>query len=62
MAFFGTDGIRGIAGQDLTARTAFALGNALVRTKRGARIVLGRDTRVSSDMLALALAAGGLSI
>ena len=58
MAFFGTDGIRGIAGQDLTARTAFALGNALVRTKRGARIVLGRDTRVSSDMLALALAAG----
>ena len=57
-AVFGTDGIRGVAGQDLTARTAFALGNALVRIKKGARIVLGRDTRVSSDMLALALAAG----
>ena len=56
--FFGTDGIRGIAGQELTAKTAFALGNALARTVKGARIVLGRDTRVSSDMLALAVAAG----
>lgn len=57
-ALFGTDGIRGVAGQQLTARTAFALGNALARTKKRARIVLGKDTRVSSDMLALALAAG----
>ena len=58
MSYFGTDGIRGVAGQDLTARTAFSLGNALARAKKGARVVLGRDTRTSSDMLALALAAG----
>ena len=30
---FGTDGIRGIAGEELTSRTAFALGNALSRLK-----------------------------
>ncbi len=56
--YFGTDGIRGVAGADLTARTAFALGNALCRTKKSPLVVLGRDTRTSSDMLALALAAG----
>lgn len=56
--FFGTDGIRGVAGEDLTARTAFALGNALARLKSCPKVVLGQDTRVSSDMLALALAAG----
>lgn len=56
--YFGTDGIRGIAGEEVTARTAFALGNALCRLCAAPRVVLGRDTRVSSDMLALALAAG----
>lgn len=55
---FGTDGIRGVAGKELTARTAFALGNALCRLRRAPRVVLGRDTRTSSDTLALALAAG----
>ena len=57
-AHFGTDGIRGVAGEELTARTAFALGNALCRLKSRPLVVLGRDTRVSSDMLALSLAAG----
>lgn len=57
-AHFGTDGIRGIAGSELTARTAFSLGNALCRLKPRPLVVLGRDTRVSSDMLALSLAAG----
>ncbi len=56
--YFGTDGIRGIAGTELTARTAFALGNALCRLRRSPLLVLGRDPRVSSDMLALALSAG----
>lgn len=55
---FGTDGIRGVAGEELTSRTAFALGNALSRMKQAPKVVLGQDTRVSSDMLALALAAG----
>ena len=57
-AHFGTDGIRGVAGSELTARTAFSLGNALCRLKSRPLVVLGRDTRVSSDMLALSLAAG----
>ena len=56
--FFGTDGIRGVAGEDLTARTAFALGNALCRKKQGVIVVVGRDNRVSSDMLFLSLASG----
>ena len=56
--YFGTDGIRGVAGEDLTARVAFALGNALCRLREKPRVVLGRDTRPSSPMLALALAAG----
>ena len=55
---FGTDGIRGIAGEELTSRTAFALGNALSRLKAEPTVILGQDTRVSSDMLAVALAAG----
>ena len=55
---FGTDGIRGVVGEGLTSRTAFALGNALSRLKSSPAVVLGRDTRVSSDMLALAVAAG----
>lgn len=58
MIEFGTDGIRGVAGKELTARTAFALGNALCRLRRAPRVVTGRDTRTSSGMLALALAAG----
>ena len=56
--YFGTDGIRGVAGEELTARTAFALGNALCRLKSKPLVVVGQDTRTSSDMLGLALAAG----
>ncbi len=56
--WFGTDGIRGIAGETITARTAFALGNSLCRFKKNAVVLIGRDTRVSSDMLMLAAAAG----
>ena len=55
---FGTDGIRGIAGRELTARTAFALGCALCRLYPSPRVVVGQDTRTSSDMLAHAVAAG----
>jgi len=62
-ALFGTDGIRGRANAEpLTPETAVCLGRAAVqllgaRTTRG-RIVLGRDTRLSGDMLLSALAAG----
>ena len=39
-ALFGTDGIRGVAGEELTSRTAFVLGNALSRLKQN-RCVIG---------------------
>lgn len=55
---FGTDGIRGVVNESLTSRTAFALGNALCRLYSKPTVFIGRDNRVSSDMLMLAIAAG----
>lgn len=58
---FGTDGVRGIANADLTPELAFRLGEAaghfLGDHGRG-RIVVGRDTRRSGEMLESALVAG----
>ncbi|MHB1412005.1 MAG: phosphoglucosamine mutase, partial [Thermoleophilia bacterium] len=47
--FFGTDGIRGVANQALTADLAMAVGRAAVAVLPGEnpRILIGRDTRVS---------------
>lgn len=62
---FGTDGVRGVANADLTPELAFRLGRvgAYVLTTRnpGARIVIGKDTRISGDMLEAALVSGILS-
>src|SRR5439155_16101306 len=60
---FGTDGVRGIANQDLTGEVAFRLGRAavLALTEQGERrpqIAVGRDTRASGESLEAALAAG----
>jgi phosphoglucosamine mutase len=67
---FGTDGVRGLANRDLTARLALDLGDAAVRVLGDSsgtetehaegrrRALIGRDTRVSGDFLASALAAG----
>ncbi len=60
---FGTDGMRGVAGEHpLNSATLFALGHALatqMKTTRGqARIALGMDTRESCGWIAGALAAG----
>jgi phosphoglucosamine mutase len=55
---FGTDGIRGVAGRDLTIELAHALGRAIARELRPDVVILGRDTRESGPMLADALAAG----
>ncbi|HHV46524.1 MAG TPA: phosphoglucosamine mutase [Tissierellia bacterium] len=61
---FGTDGIRGIANMDLTPELAFKVGRAgayvLSKGKKG-KIVVGKDTRLSGDMLEAALTAGILS-
>ncbi len=56
--YFGTDGIRGLVGEELTAELAFRCGNALAREKTRPKILLGRDTRRSGEMLSLAFAAG----
>ncbi|MCW3098991.1 MAG: phosphoglucosamine mutase [Chthonomonadaceae bacterium] len=64
---FGTDGVRGVANKDLTAPLAMNLGMAAGRWLCDAAplsshirpfVVIGRDTRLSGDMLEAALAAG----
>ncbi|MDX6521291.1 MAG: phosphoglucosamine mutase, partial [Gaiellales bacterium] len=56
---FGTDGVRGEAGVDLTEAVARDLGAAAARfAGAGERILIGRDTRESGPMLEAALAAG----
>ena len=64
MRLFGTDGVRGVANQDLTPELALSLGRAAARVLGGgerARILVGRDTRLSGPMLESALAAGLMS-
>ena len=59
--YFGTDGIRGKANVTLTADRAFKVGRYLgyYYSKEGKKkIVIGKDTRLSSDMLENSLAAG----
>lgn len=59
---FGTDGIRGRAGKHpVTAEVAERLGRAVVKAcagKKGARVLIGRDTRESGGMLEEGLIAG----
>jgi phosphoglucosamine mutase len=60
---FGTDGIRGVAGQPpLDAPTVYAIGLALAHTlaarTSSPRVLLGMDTRESSDWIAATLTAG----
>ena len=64
---FGTDGVRGIANEELTPMLAMQLGQAgaYVLTKEKAHkptIMVGCDTRISGDMLANALMAGACSV
>ncbi|KUH81683.1 MULTISPECIES: phosphoglucosamine mutase [unclassified Mycobacterium] len=61
---FGTDGVRGVANQDLTAELALALGSAAARRLASSggharRVaVVGRDPRASGEMLEAAVIAG----
>ena len=57
---FGTDGVRGVAGEFLTAELALALGRAATRETKAQRpqVLIVRDTRESGEMLQAALAAG----
>ena len=59
--YFGTDGFRGEANVQLTAEHAFAIGRYIgwyFGQNHRARIVIGKDTRRSGDMLEHALASG----
>ncbi len=64
---FGTDGVRGIAGSELTPELAINIGRAaaIVLTKhthKKATVLIGKDTRISGDMLENALCAGLCSV
>lgn len=59
---FGTDGIRGVAGKDLTVELATNVGRAssyvLGKNKKNITVLIGRDTRISGCMLTHAIASG----
>lgn len=63
---FGTDGVRGIANKELTPELAFNLGKAgayvLKKENERPTVIIGKDTRVSGDMLESALTAGILAV
>ena len=64
---FGTDGIRGIVGENLTVELAFHTGQAIAAVLkeekgRAPLITIGKDTRISSDMLESALICGICSV
>ena len=60
MGLFGTDGVRGVAGEYLTADLALALGRAAatIAEAEAPQVLIVRDTRESGEMLEAALAAG----
>ncbi len=62
---FGTDGVRGLANREITASLALSLGEAAARAltknikeNRRPKAIIARDTRVSGELLAQAMAAG----
>lgn len=62
---FGTDGVRGVANEELTNKLAYQLGrfgaHVITGGKKASKIIIGKDTRVSGDMLESALLSGILS-
>lgn len=64
---FGTDGARGIANSELTVELAVNIGRAAAyvlteKTTEKPVVLIGKDTRVSSNMLEMALASGLCSV
>jgi phosphoglucosamine mutase len=55
---FGTDGVRGVAGEFLTAELSLALARAATARAGAERVLIIRDTRESGEMLEAAVAAG----
>ena len=63
--YFGTDGVRGRANEGLTLDMAIQIGQYLgmyYGKEKHARILIGKDTRLSGDMFELGLAAGATSM
>lgn len=64
--YFGTDGVRGVANQELTPELAYRIGRCggfvLTGQAKHPQVVIGMDTRISGPMLEAALVAGMLSI
>jgi phosphoglucosamine mutase len=60
--YFGTDGVRGVVGQDLTPELVERLGRAATLWSGRGRIFIGRDTRASGVELEQALARGIASV
>jgi phosphoglucosamine mutase len=56
--YFGTDGVRGIVGEDLTMQLVERLGKAATLWSKGGRVFVGRDTRGSGPELEEAFARG----
>ena len=64
---FGTDGVRGVANKELTAELAYKIGRAGAyvlagELKHKPTIIIGKDTRLSCDMLEASLIAGICSV
>lgn len=64
--YFGTDGVRGVANTELTCDLAYKLGRAggyvLAQGDHRVKVIVGKDTRISGDMLESALVAGLMSV
>ena len=64
--YFGTDGVRGVANTELTCDLAYKLGRAggyvLAQGDNSVKVIVGKDTRISGDMLESALIAGLMSV
>ena len=64
---FGTDGARGVANSELTCELAMQIGRAAAmvlidENKKRPRVMIGMDTRISSNMLCSAITAGLCSV
>ena len=56
--FFGTDGLRGKVNKDLSFDIAYKVGNALGALKPKAKVIIGRDTRKTGELLTLGVSGG----
>ncbi|MBQ04685.1 phosphoglucosamine mutase [Candidatus Bathyarchaeota archaeon] len=61
MKLFGSSGIRGIANVDITPLLAQKVGTAIASMFEGGAVLIGKDTRLSGEMIELALSSGFVS-